>query len=89
MNQTMMRNQIINNKKSRGRHASQTPAPIARLKGESEVSLDVWKYFADEKERKKELERNFELQMQSIIHRYSQFNNGELDKAVENRKKAY
>ena len=49
----------------------------------------MWKYFADEKERKKELERNFELQMNSIIHRYSQLNTGDLNKAEERRKKAY
>lgn len=33
--------------------------------------LDVWKNYANPKERKKEMEKTYELQMQSMIHNHS------------------
>ena len=45
--------------------------------------LEVWKNYANHKDRRKEMEKTYELQMQSMIHNYSQ--NQKLEKAVKAR----
>ena len=45
--------------------------------------MNVWKNFADHDERQRTMQRNFDLQMQSLIHKYSQ--NPKLEKVIEAR----